>query len=412
MIDFEIPDDIKELRARVATFIDTQVLPVEREVGTRPFFDIVKELQGEARAHGLWCPFVPTEYGGMGLGHLANAIVQIEVARSFSHLGAWALNCMGPQDATMLTLADHGTEEQKRKYLVPLVNGDIRICFSMTEKAAGADATGMQTSAVRQGDHWVLNGEKWFSSGASISQLALVMAKTDPDAPRHRQFSTFLVELPDPGYRIVRNIPVFGEEMERRFEGEVTMGHAEVEIRDLVVPDGNVLGGLGEGFTMGQHRLGYGRLRHGMWSVARAQAALDMAAARALERETFGRPLADRQGVQWMLADCAEKLYVTRLLILHIAYKMEKGLDIRQENSIAKNYIAHMLHDVIDTAIQIHGSLGYTHDLPLVEWLAGARANRIVDGPDEVHRWTIGRNVLKAFETTGSTAAATGGDIF
>lgn len=412
MIDFEIPDDIKELRARVATFIDTQVLPVEREVGTRPFFDIVKELQGEARAQGLWCPFVPTEYGGMGLGHLANAIVQIEVARSFSHLGAWALNCMGPQDATMLTLADHGTEEQKRKYLVPLVNGDIRICFSMSEKAAGADATGMQTSAVRQGDHWVLNGEKWFSSGASISQLALVMAKTDPDAPRHRQFSTFLVELPDPGYRIVRNIPVFGEEMERRFEGEVTMGHAEVEIRDLLVPDGNVLGGLGEGFTMGQHRLGYGRLRHGMWSVARAQAALDMAAARALERETFGRPLADRQGIQWMLADCAEKLYVTRLLILHIAYKMEKGLDIRQENSIAKNYIAHMLHDVIDTAIQIHGSLGYTHDLPLVEWLAGARANRIVDGPDEVHRWTIGRNVLKAFETTGSTAAATGGDIF
>jgi acyl-CoA dehydrogenase len=412
VIDFEIPDDIKELRARVATFIDTQVLPVEREVGTRPFFDIVKELQGKARAEGLWCPFVPTEYGGMGLGHLANAIVQIEVARSFSHLGAWALNCMGPQDATMLTLADHGTEEQKRKYLVPLVNGDIRICFSMTEKAAGADATGIQTSAVRHGDHWVLNGEKWFSSGASISQLALVMAKTDPDAPRHRQFSTFLVDLPDPGYRIVRNIPVFGEELERRFEDEVTMGHAEVEIRDLVVPDGNVLGGLGEGFTMGQHRLGYGRLRHGMWSVARAQAALDMAAARALERETFGRPLADRQGVQWMLADCAEKLYVTRLLILHIAYKMEQGLDIRQENSIAKNYIAHMLHDVIDTAIQIHGSLGYTHDLPLVEWLAGARANRIVDGPDEVHRWTIGRNVLKAFETTGSTAAATGGDIF
>ena len=228
------------------------------------------------------------------------------------------------------------------------------------------------------GDDWLLNGEKWFCSGASISQLALVMAKTDPDAPRHRQFSTFLVELPDPGYRIVRDIPVFGEEIERRFEGEVTMGHAEVEIRDLVVPDGNVLGGLGEGFAMGQHRLGYGRLRHGMWSIAKAQAALDMATARALERTTFGKPLADRQGIQWMLADCAEKLYVTRLMILHIAYKMEKGLDIRQENSIAKNYIAHMLHEVIDTSIQIHGSLGYTHDLPLVEWLAG--------GPGQPHR--------------------------
>ena len=412
VIDFEIPDDIKQLRARVAEFIDTQVTPVEPEVGTRPFFDIVKELQAKARAEGLWCPFVPTEYGGMGLGHLANAIVQIEVGRSFSHLGAWALNCMGPQDATMLTLVEHGTEEQKQRYLVPLVNGDIRICFSMTEKAAGADATGMQTTAVRRGDDWVLNGEKWFSSGASMSQLALVMAKTDPDAPRHRRFSTFLVELPNPGYRIVRDIPVFGEEIEPRYQDEVTMGHAEVEIRDLVVPHANVLGGLGGGFDMGQHRLGYGRLRHGMWSVAKAQAALDMAAARVLERQTFGQPLADRQGVQWMLAECAEKLYLTRLLILHIAYKMERGLDIRQENSIAKNYIAHMLHDVIDTAIQLHGSLGYTHDVPLAGWLAGARANRIVDGPDEVHKWQIGRNVLRAFRDSGSTATASGGDLF
>lgn len=412
MVSFEIPDDVKALRARVAAFIDTEVGPTEQQVGTRPFFDIVRELQAKARAEGLWCPFVPQEHGGMGLGHLANAIVQIEVGRSFSHLGAWALNCMGPQDATMLTLAEHGTEEQKAKYLVPLVNGDIRICFSMTEKAAGADATGMQTTAVKEGDRWILNGEKWFSSGATISQLALVMAKTDPDAARHQQFTTFLVELPDPGYEIVRNIPVMGEEHEPRYQGEVTMGHAEVRIRDLAVPEANILGGLGQGFRMGQHRLGYGRLRHGMWSVAKAQAALDMATQRALERETFGERLADRQGIQWMLAECAEKLYLTRLMILHIAYKMENGLDLRQENSIAKTYIAHMLCDVIDTAVQIHGSLGYTHDLPLAAWLAEARGNRIVDGPDEVHRWIVGRNVVKAFERDGTTAAATGGDLF
>jgi acyl-CoA dehydrogenase len=412
MIDMEIPDHVKVLRAKVADFIDTHVAPVEPQIGTRPFFDIVRELQEKARAEGLWCPFVPKEYGGMGLTHLENAIVQIEVGRSFSRLGAWALNTMGPQDATMLTLAEHGTDEQKRKYLEPVVNGDIRLCFSMTERAAGADATGMQTTAVRDGDDWVLNGEKWFTSGASISHVALVMAKTDPDATRHRQFTTFLVELPNPAYRIVRNIPVFGEEIERRFQDEVTMGHAEVEIRDLRVPSENILGGLGGGFDMGQHRLGYGRLRHGMWSVAKAQAALDMATARALERTTFGEPVADRQGIQWMLAECAEKLYVTRLMILHIAYKMDRGLDIRQENSIAKNYIAHMLADVIDTSIQIHGSLGYTHDLPLVAWLAEARANRIVDGPDEVHKWTIGRNVIKAFQRDGTTAAATGGDLF
>jgi acyl-CoA dehydrogenase len=412
MIDFELPEPVQLLRAQVRSFVDDVVIPAEREIGTRPFFDIVKDLQTQARTAGLWCPFVPVEYGGMGLGHLANAIVQIEVGRSFSHLAAWAMNCMGPQDATMLTLIDHGTDEQKRRFLVPLVSGDIRICFAMTERAAGADATGMQTSAVQHGSEWILNGEKWFTSGASISQVALVMAKTDPGAPRHRQYTTFLVELPDPGFEIVRNIPVLGEDDLPVFQGEVTMGHAEVRIRDLTVPAENIVGGRGQGFAMGQHRLGYGRLRHGMWSIAKAQAALDMATQRACERITFGKRVADRQGVQWMLADCAEKLYVTRLMVLHLAYKMERGLELRQENSIAKNYIAHMLCHIIDTAIQIHGSLGYTHDLPLAAWLNEARANRLVDGPDEIHRWTVGRNVIKVFERDGTTAAAAGGDLF
>ena len=412
MIDFEIPDDIKELRAVVAKFMDEKVLPAEAQINTRPFKDIVRDLQAEARKRGLWCPFIPKEYGGMGLSHLANAIVQIEVGRAFSHLGAWALNCMGPQDATMLTLAEYGTEEQKQKYLVPLVNGDIRICFSMTERAAGADATGMKTAGVQDGDNWILNGEKWFSSGASVSDVALVMAKTDPSAPRHRQFTTFLVELPSPGYNILRDVPVWGEEHAPSFEGENTMGHAEVRIENLVVPAKNIVGGLGNGFSMGQHRLGYGRLRHGMWSIAKAQAALDMAAARAIERETFGKALADRQGINWMLADCAEKLYITRLMVLHIAWKMEQGKDLRIENGMAKTYIANMLCDVIDTAMQIHGALGVTHDVPFANWYAHARANRIIDGPDEVHRWTIGKAVTRAYETTGTTASVAGGDLF
>jgi len=412
MIDFELPDDVKALRARVATFIDDVVLPAEREINTRPFMDIVKDVQAQARSAGLWCPFIPTDYGGMGLSHLANAIVQIEVGRSFSNLGAWALNCMGPQDATMMTLAEHGTEEQKQKYLVPLVEGDLRICFSMTERAAGADATGMQTTAVQQGDRWILNGEKWFSSGASVSDVALVMAKTNPEAPRHEQFSTFLVELPNPGYRILRDIPVWGEEFAPSFEGEQTMGHAEVSIEDLEVGAETIVGGLGMGFNMGQHRLGYGRLRHGMWSIAKAQAALDMATERAIERTTFGERLADRQGIDWMLSDCAEKLYITRLMVLHIAWKMEQGKDLRIENSMAKTYIANMLCDVIDTAIQIHGALGITHDVPFVNWYAHARANRIIDGPDEVHRWTVGRQVIKAYERDGTTAAVAGGDLF
>jgi acyl-CoA dehydrogenase len=410
VIDFSIPAEMRETRARVAAFIDAHVLPAEPQVGTRPYFSIVADLQAKARAAGLWCPFIPAEWGGMGLGHLANAVVQIEVGRS--PLAAWAMNCMGPQDATMLTLLEHGTQEQKERFLVPLINAERRICFSMTERAAGADATGMRTTAVSDGSTWILNGEKWFSSSASISDYALVMARTDPDAPRHRQFTTFLVELPDPGYQIIRDVPTLHEALEPRYDGENTGGHAEVRIKDLRVPDANVIGEVGGGFAMGQHRLGYGRLRHGMWSIAKAQRALDMAAAYALERQTFGQPLADRQGIQWMLADCARDLYIARLMVLHIAYKMENGLDIGQENSIAKNFIADMLSSVVDTAMQVHGALGYTLDTPLAAWYAEVRMQHLVDGPDEVHRWRIGRNVLAAQQKSGTTAAAAGGDLF
>jgi len=235
------------------------------------------------------------------------------------------------------------------------------------------------------------------------------MAKTDPDAPRHQQFSTFIVELPNPGYRIVRDIQTMAAEgpLSHILGG----GHSEVEIKDLVVPAENLLGGEGNGFNMGQHRLAYGRLRHGMHNVAMAQRALDLATAHVTKRTTFGKPLHERQGVQWMLADCASELYMARLMLLHIAYKAEKGMDLRQENSIAKVFLAHMVHKVVDTAIQLHGALGYSRDTPLAAWYTQIRAQRLVDGPDEVHRWTVGRNVIKAFQKDGTTAAAAGGDL-
>ena len=188
-------------------------------------------------------------------------------------------------------------------------------------------------------------------------------------------------------------------------------GHGEVRIKDLVVPHANLLGGEGNGFNMGQHRLGYGRLRHGMRNIAHAQKALDMATKRAIDRTTFGVRLADRQGIQWMLADCARDLYISRLMVLHIAYKMEHKMDLRQENSIAKVFLAHMIHKVVDTAIQIHGALGITMDTPLMQQYVGIRAQRLVDGPDEVHRWRVGRNLIKMYEETGSTALACGGDL-
>jgi acyl-CoA dehydrogenase len=408
-IDFEIPAEAKAVREKVRVWVRDECKPAEqRLIDGEDYKTVLGELRAKARAQGLWCPFIPTEHGGMGLGPLANALVQMELGES--HLGALSLNTQGPDDATMMTLLAYGTDYQKEKFLKPLLNGDKRICYSMTEKAAGADATGMQTRAVKDGnENYVLNGEKWFSSAASVADIALVMAMTDPDAPRHQRYSTFIVELPNPGYRIIRDIETMA------VHGPLTEvlggGHSEVEIKDLVVPAENLLGGEGNGFNMGQHRLAYGRLRHGMHNVSMAQRALDLATAHVVTRATFGKLLSERQGVQWMLADCAAEIYKARLMLLHIAYKAENGMDLRQENSIAKVFLANMVHQVVDTAIQLHGALGFSLDTPLAAWYTHIRSQRLVDGPDEVHRWTVGRNVIKAFQQHGTTASACGGDL-
>ncbi|MFI4974468.1 MAG: acyl-CoA dehydrogenase family protein [Caulobacterales bacterium] len=408
-IDFEIPAEAKAIRETVRKWVHDECIPAEKELANgRDFKELLAELRAKARARGLWLPFIPKEDGGMGLGPLANALVQMELGES--HLGALSMNSQGPDDATILTLLAHGTPYQKEKFLKPLLNGEKRVCYSMTEKAAGADATGMQTRAVKEGnENYVLNGEKWFSSAASAADLALVMAMTDPDAPRHQRYSTFIVELPNPGYKIKRDIPTMA--LEGPLSHVMGGGHSEIEIKDLKVPAENLLGGEGNGFNMGQHRLAYGRLRHGMHNVAMAQRALDMAVEHVTKRSTFGSLLADRQAVQFMLADCASELYMARLMLLHIAYKAEKGMDLRQENSIAKVFLAHMVHKVVDTAIQLHGALGYSRDTPLAGWYTGIRSQRLVDGPDEVHRWTVGRNVIKAYKQFGTTASAAGGDL-
>ncbi|HEY9219857.1 MAG TPA: acyl-CoA dehydrogenase family protein [Phenylobacterium sp.] len=408
-IDFEVPEDARAIQKKVRQWVHDECIPAEKRLQDgEDFKTVLNELRTKARSQGLWCPFIPKEYGGMGLGPLANALVQMELGES--PLGALSLNTQGPDDASMMTLLVHGTEHQKEKFLKPLLNGDKRICFSMTEKAAGSDATGMQTRAVKDGnENYVLNGEKWFSSSASVADFAMVMAMTDPEAPRRQRYSTFIVELPNPGYNIKRNVPNMA--IEGPLSHIIGGGHAEIEIKDLVVPAENLLGGEGNGFNMGQHRLGYGRLRHGMHNVAMAQRALDMATARVTSRSTFGVPLHERQAVQFMLAECATQLYIGRLMLMHIAYKAEKGLDMRQENSMAKVYLAHMVHHVVDTAIQLHGALGYSQDTPLARWYTQIRSQRLVDGPDEVHRWTVGRNVIKAFQQHGTTASMAGGDL-
>jgi acyl-CoA dehydrogenase len=404
-IDFEIPEEAKAMRK----WVHDECIPAEKRlIDGEDYKTVLGELRAKARSQGLWLPFIPTEHGGMGLGPLANALVQMELGES--HLGALSMNSQGPDDATILTLLAHGTDYQKEKFLKPLLNGEKRVCYSMTEKASGADATGMQTRAVKDGnENYILNGEKWFSSAASAADLALVMAMTDPDAPRHQRYSTFIVELPNPGYRIKRDIQTMA--LEGPLSHIMGGGHAEIDIVDLKVPAENLVGGEGQGFNMGQHRLAYGRLRHGMHNVAMAQRALDMAAERITNRSTFGQLLASRQAVQFMMAECATQLYISRLMLLHIAYKAEHGMDLRQENSMAKVYLAHMVHKVVDTAIQLHGALGYSRDTPLAGWYTGIRSQRLVDGPDEVHQWTVGRNVIKAYQEHGTTASMAGGDL-
>ena len=407
MIDFEIPEETKLVRNIVREFVHDVCIPAEKGLTVDTYEEILSELRQKARAKGLWCPFFPVEWGGMGLKPLANALVQMELGESI--LGALALNTQGPDDATMMTLLHHGSEYQHEAFLKPLVAGEKRVCYAMTEKGGGADATGMKTTAVEDGDNYVLNGDKWYISSANVADIAVVMAKTDPDAPRHQQFSTFIVELPNPGFKILRNI----DTMHRHTPLGERLGaaHCEIEIKNLIVPKANLLGGRGQGFNMGQHRLGYGRLRHGMHNIAKAQRALDMAAKHVLERETFGKKLSDRQSVQFMLADCAAEIYKARLMLMHIAYKAENGLDMTQENSIAKIFLANMVHQVVDTALQLHGSLGYSRDTPLADWYTSIRSQRLVDGPDEVHRWKVGKNVLRAYERDGTTAMAAGGDL-
>ena len=270
-LEFEVPAEAKAIRAKVRKWVHEECIPAEKELASKPFDEVLAALRKKARAQGLWCPFVPKEYGGMGLGPLANALVQMELGESM--LGALSMNTQGPDDASMLTILEHGTDYQKEKFLKPLLNGDKRICFSMTEKASGADATGMQTRAVKDGnENYVLNGEKWFSSSASVANMALVMAMTDPDAPRHKRYSTFIVELPNAGYNIKRNIKNMA--IEGPYYDQIHGGHSEIDIKDLKVS-------AQESARRRRQRLQHGPAPSRLWPAAPWHAQHRQSAARA-----------------------------------------------------------------------------------------------------------------------------------
>jgi acyl-CoA dehydrogenase len=407
-IDFTFDKDVEDIRHRVREFVDTDIRPAEQALRAartgderedrRAMIGMILGLRQKAKDIGLWLPHMPPEWGGMGLGPTAMAAVSAEAAKS--GYGPYILNCQAPDEGNQHTLLHWGTDEQKERYLRPLCDGTARSCFAMTEpEVAGSDPTLIQTHAVKDGDEWVVNGHKWFISGARSASFAILIARTE-DNPDIRQAanSAFIVELPAEGWEIVRDVETMSG----------SHNHCEIRITDLRVPDANMLGGRGQGHLLGQARLGPARLAHCMRWIAQCETALDMMVDRATKRYAHGSMLAEKQGIQWLIADSTMELYQCKLMVLHAAYRIENGLPFKTEVSMAKHFVANSLWRIVDRAIQVHGALGYSTDTPLAEMLKQARWSRFADGADEVHQWTIARNAIAAYSEEGTTRRATG----
>lgn len=388
MIDFSIPPELESHRESVAAFMKQHVYPNEsafvEEEGLP--VELEQELQRKVKAQGLWGPNLPREWGGMGIGFIGQALLNEIIGRSVFAPRLFGSAAPDAGNAELLIIS--ATAEQKEEYLRPLAAGEVRSCFAMTEpEVAGSDPTGLRTTAVQEGDEWVINGHKWFISGAIGSAFAIVMAVTDPNAEPHSRASMILVPTATPGFDIVRAVPVMGS-------GGVG-GHCEIRFEDCRVPIRNLLGQRGKGFKLAQARLGPGRIQHCMRWIGAAQRSFEMMCSYALERKSFGEPLANKQTVQNWIADSTAEMEAARLLTLKAAWKLDREEDARTEISVIKFFVARVLHDVIDRAIQVHGALGYSKDTPLEMFYRDARAARIYDGPDEVHRQAVAQRVLR-----------------
>jgi acyl-CoA dehydrogenase len=410
-IDFSLAPEVEEIRDRVRGFIDGVVKPVEerlerenlRQTDKRAYYGELIGMREKARADGLWLPHMPVEWGGMGLGHVELAMVQAEAAKAY--YGPWVLNCQAPDEGNMHTLLHWATDEQKEQYLRPLCDGTKWSCFAMTEpEVAGSDPTLIRTHAYQDGDEWVINGHKWFISQAHRASFAILIARTedDPDLPQAAN-TAFIVDIPSAGWTEVR-------EIETMHGGT---GHSEIRIEDLRVHDSKRLGGRGQGHLLGQYRLGPARLAHCMRWIAQAETALDMMVDRSLNRFSHGSLLAEKQGIQWLIADSTMELYQAKLMVLHAAYKIDaarrdESVEFKSEVSMAKHFVANMLNRVIDRSIQVHGALGYSTDTPLAHMYQHARWARFADGADEIHQMRIAQRTIAAYKDHGTTRPATG----
>ncbi|HSC92441.1 MAG TPA: acyl-CoA dehydrogenase family protein [Gaiellaceae bacterium] len=385
--------DAGQRRAAYRAFMEEHVYPNEPVLGREDdaAMALVEELRAKARGAGLWAPHLPPEAGGSGEGFLDYARLNEEIGRSvYAQL---VFGCQAPDAGNAEILWLYGTDEQKERFLRPLVAGEVRSFFSMTEpEVAGSDPTLLRARAVRDGDEWVIDGHKWFSSGADGAAFGIVMAVSDPDAPAHRRATQILVPADTPGVEVVRAVPTMGH------RGRGWSTHCEVRYTDVRVPLANTLGEPGDGFVIAQKRLGPGRIHHVMRWVGQMQRAFELMCRYALQREAFGSRLADKQTVQNWVADSAAEIQACRLMTMDAARKIDDGEDARVEISLIKFYAAGALHDVIDRAVQVHGARGLTDETPLAAMLAMARGARIYDGPDEVHRMVVARRILQSFE--------------
>ncbi|MEV5004004.1 acyl-CoA dehydrogenase family protein [Nocardioides sp. LML1-1-1.1] len=376
-------------------FVDHEVLSLEvLQPGSTEFIARVAANQREVKAQGLWAAHLDPELGGQGFGQVKLGLMHEISGRSL--YGAVCFGSQAPDSGNSEILARHATPAQRERYLYPLLTGEKRSAYVMTEQAAGADPTLLTTRAEKTADGWVLNGEKWFITNAGLADFFIVMAVSDPNANRHERASQFLVDAGTAGFTIVREIPSLDH---HRADPRGEDLHYEVRLTDVHLPDDALLGPRGSGFRIAQERLGPGRIHHCMRWIGQASRALDMLCERATYRHIHGSVLAEKQTIQNWIADSWTELNAARLLTLQAAWKIDhEGVAAaRTEISAIKFYVAKVLHDVIDRALQAHGALGYSDDLPLADMYRRARAARIYDGPDEVHRVVVARQVMKGY---------------
>jgi acyl-CoA dehydrogenase len=400
-VDFSFDQRTTELRDQLLGFMEQHVYPAESALADEAAADgwsrspIVAELQREAKKQGLWNLFLPGEYGA-GLTNLQYAPLAEILGRS-PRLGPEAVNCAAPDTGNMEVLAMFGSAEQKKRWLEPLLAGQIRSSFAMTEPAvASSDATNISTRIVRDGDEYVINGTKWWITGAMNpnAEIFIVMGKTDPDGPRHRQQSQILVPRDTPGLEIRRGMHVFG------YDDADRGGHAELTFRDARVPASNLIGGEGDGFAIAQARLGPGRIHHCMRLIGLAERALELMCRRALSRVAFGKPLADQGMVRDWIAQARVQIEQLRLLTLKTAWLMDTvgNQGARIEVQAIKVATSATVEWILDKAIQVHGAAGLGQDFPLARWYASTRTLRLADGPDEVHKNSLARRELAKYK--------------